>query len=121
MPFNPIGEPDLLLHLYKAIVRPVYEYSAIANVNAALCHQLKLQQQQNSVIRSILNLPKYTSADILHDASGLPKLHEHSICFAKKRLFAMKKSSPLIQKTIDQFQTISNVAAHKSPLEFILA
>ena len=96
-PLNPIGEPDLLLHLYKAIVRPVYEYSAIANVTAALCHQLKLQQQQNSVIRCILNLPKYTSADILHDASGLPKLHEHSISFAKKRLSAMKKSGPLIQ------------------------
>ena len=74
---------DMLLSIYKAIVRPIFEYSSIAHISATLCHQMKLQQMQNSAIRCILKIPKYTSTEILHDACGLPKLHEHAIAFAK--------------------------------------
>ena len=67
---------ELLLRLYMAIVRPIFEYSSIAHVNAAACHHRKLQQIQNTAIRVILKIPNYIHTDILHDASGLPMLHE---------------------------------------------
>ena len=118
--YNANNDANLLLHLYRAIVRPIFEYSSIAHVSAAECHQLKLQQLQNSAIRCSLGIPRYTNTEILHDASGLAKLHQHNIAFAKKRLSSMKTSSPLIQDTLDQFQQVAHISAHKSPLDFIL-
>ena len=118
--YNTNNDANLLLHLYRAIVRPIFEYSSVAHISAAQCHQLKLQQLQNSAIRCILGIPRYTSTEILHDASGLAKLHQHNIAFAKKRLSSMKTSSPLIQDTLDQFQRVAHISAHKSPLDYIL-
>ena len=118
--FNRTGEVDMLLSLYKAIVRPIFEYSAIAHINAATCHHLKLQRLQNAAIRHILKLPRYLSVDILHDASGLPMLHDHLITFGKKRLSSLKEKSPLIPDVIDQFNRISHITKWKSPLEYLL-
>ena len=112
--------PELLLRLYKAIVRPIFEYSSIAHVNSATCHQIKLQRIQNAAIRTILKLPNYMHTDILHDASGLPPLHNHIIEFGKKRLTSMRSKSPLIKETIDQFNSVSHILTWKSPLEFLL-
>ena len=109
----------MLLHLYKAIVRPIFEYSAVAHISAAHCHQMMLQQLQNAAIRCILKIPKYISTEILHDASGLSKLHDHSISFASHRVKTMEKTSPIIQETLDQFQLVQNKLTHKSPVEFI--
>ena len=109
----------MLLQLYKAIVRPIFEYSSIAHVNAANCHQLKLQGLQNAALRNILKVPSYISIESLHDASGLPMLHQHTIDFAKKRLEAMKTTSPLISDVINEFETVAHIAVHKSPLDFI--
>ena len=111
---------DMLLKLYKAIVRPIFEYSAIAHVNAAQCHQLKLQRIQNAAIRCILKLPCYTHTDILHDASGLTPLHDHTIQFGKKRLQAMREQSPIIEEVVTQFDQVSHATIWKSPLEFLL-
>ena len=111
---------DLLLKLYKAIVRPIFEYSAIAHINAALCHQLKLQALQNSSIRTILKLPSYINTEILHDASGLVKLQDHTIEFAKKRLNSMSTTSPILGEVIEQFKTLSHIQTWKSPLECLL-
>ena len=99
----------MLLKLYKAIVRPIFEYSASAHVNAATCHQLKLQAIQNAAIRTILGLLGYINTDLLHDASGLPKLHDHTTQFAQKRLAAIRVSSPIIEEVIDQFQDIAHL------------
>ena len=111
---------ELLLRLYMAIVRPIFEYSSIAHVNAAACHHRKLQQIQNTAIRVILKIPNYIHTDILHDASGLPMLHEHITAFGKKRLTSMLKKSPLIQEVVDQFMDISHLKIWKSPLEYLL-
>ena len=111
---------EMLLKLYKAIVWPVFEYSSIAHVNAARCHQIKLQRIQNAAIRSILKLPSYIHTDILHDASGLPQLYEHTVEFGKKRLQSMLQTSPILQGVIDQFNLVSGVTTWKSPLEYLL-
>ena len=111
---------EMLLKLYKAIVWPIFEYSSMAHVNAAQCHQSKLQRIQNAAIRSILKLPAYIHTDILHDASGLPLLHQHTIEFGKKRLQTMLRKSPILQEVIDQFNLVSGVTTWKSPLEYLL-
>ena len=111
---------EMLLKLYKAIVWPIFEYSSIAHVNAAQCHQIKLQRIQNAAIRSILKLPVYIHTDILHDASGLPQLHQHTIEFGKKRLQAMTRKSPILQEVIDQFHQVAGITTWKSPLEYLL-
>ena len=113
-------DSGMLMKLYRAIVRPIFEYSAIAHVNAAHCHQLKLQRVQNSAIRSILKLPAYLHTDTLHDASGLPLLHNHTIQFGKNQLQSMQKTSPLIQDVIDQYDLASHITTWKSPLEYLL-
>ena len=111
---------EMLLKLYKAIVWPIFEYSSIAHVNAAQCHQIKLQRIQNAAIRSILKLPAYIHTDILHDASGLPHLHQHIIQFGKKRLQTMLRQSPILQEVVDQFNQVSEVTTWRSPLEYLL-
>ena len=111
---------QMLLKLYKAIVRPIFEYSAVAHVNAANCHQIKLQRIQNAAIRCILKLPAYISTNILHDASGLPTLHEHTIQFGKKRLQSMLRKSPIVQEVTEQFQLVAHRTIWKSPMEYLL-
>ena len=110
----------MLLKLYKAIVRPIFEYSSIAHVNAANCHQMKLQRIQNAAIRCILKLPVYINTNILHDASGLPPLHEHIIQFGKKRLLSMQRRSPIVQEVVEQFELVAHKTTWKSPIEYLL-
>ena len=118
---NVNNESSMLLYLYKAIVRPIFEYSSIVHVSTAICHQIKLQQIQNAAVRCILKLPRYTSIELLHDASGLPRLQQHCITFARSRLNNMRQTSPLIEDTLGQFLPLATIQTHKSPLEIILS
>ena len=110
-----------MLQLYKSIVRPIFEYSSVACISAATCHQMKIQSIQNAAIRAILKLPRYMSSDLLHDASGLPKIHQHTIDFAKMRVTSMRSKSPLIGDVIAEYRSVAHNTAHKSPLDLILA
>ena len=80
---------------------------------------MKLQQLQNAAIRCSLKIPKYISSEILHDASGLQKLHDHSVSFAQLRIKSMSKDSPIVQDTIEQYQIVQHKLTHKSPLDYI--
>jgi hypothetical protein len=111
--------PALILKLFAAIVRPIFEYSAVAHITAVDCHKDKMQVPQNSVIRSALHIPTCISVETLHDASSLLPLHEHMVHFAKKRLATMKSNSPIIADIIEEFEQIGNTWKHKSPIEFI--
>ena len=68
----------------------------------------------------ILKLPAYISTNILHDASGLPTLHEHTIQFGKKRLQSMLRKSPIVQEVTEQFQLVAHRTIWKSPMEYLL-
>ena len=82
---------------------------------------MKLQSLQNAAIRAILKLPKYIGTELLHNACGLTKLHNHTIEFAKMRISSMYNNSPLIEEVIDQFHLVSSNSAHTSPLDLISA
>ena len=68
--FSNTVSPQMILDLYNSIVRPIFEYSAIAHITAADCHNSKLQTLQNTIIRCALHIPSYISTETLHDASG---------------------------------------------------
>ena len=109
--------PKLILSLYKSTVRPIFEYACIAYMNAAPNHLEKLQQLQNSCLRSALKLPAHISTRILHDAADIPMLKDHLLSFAKKRLASLETNSRIIRQLITDSAASLAVPHHKSPLE----
>ena len=74
------------------------------------CHITKIQRVQNSFIRLALRLPKYVSARLLHEASGLPYVRERLITVGQNHLARMH-ANPLVEHTINSART--NIAWDK--------
>ena len=64
--------PETILQIYKQCVRPIFEYGIVSTITVSETVITKIQRVQNSFIRLALCLPKYVSARLLHEASGLP-------------------------------------------------
>ena len=64
--------PTTNLQIYKQCVRPIFEYGIVSTRAVSEAVITKIQRVQNSFIRLALRLPKYVSARLLHEASGLP-------------------------------------------------
>ena len=64
--------PSTILQIYKQCVRPIFEYGIVSTITLLETVITKIQRVQNSFIRLALCLPKYVSARLLHEASGLP-------------------------------------------------
>ena len=64
--------PETILQIYKQCVRPMFEYGIVSTITVSETVITKIQRVQNSFIRLALRLPKYVSARLLHEASGLP-------------------------------------------------
>ena len=60
-----------ILQIYKQCVRPIFEYGIVSTITVSKTVITKIQRVQNSFIRLALRLPKYVSARLLHEASGL--------------------------------------------------
>ena len=63
--------PETILQIYKQCVRPIFEYGIVSTIIVSETVITKIQRVQNSSIRLALRLPKYVSARLLHEASGL--------------------------------------------------
>ena len=111
--------PDMLATLYKAIIRPIFEYGSICTTTAAECHLEKLQLLQNQALRSILKTPNYVAVKDLHDLSAIPRIKEHLLAFAQKQLGTMKTHSPIIQSTIDNYRKVAHVKENASILDIL--
>ena len=68
--------PETILQIYKQCVRPIFEYGIVSTITVSETVITKIQRVQNSFIRLALRLPKYVSARLLHEASGLPYVKE---------------------------------------------
>ena len=64
--------PSTILQIYRQCVRPIFKYGIISTITVSETVITKIQRVQNSFIRLALRLPKYVSARLLHEASGLP-------------------------------------------------
>ena len=65
--------------IYKQCVRPIFEYGIVSTITVSETVIRKIQRVQNSFIRLALRLPKYVSARLLHEASGLRYVKERLI------------------------------------------
>ena len=112
-------KPENLLKIYNATIKSIFEYASVCILNAADNHIEKLQLIQNQALRVILKTPAYVAIKDLHDCSGLPTIRSHLTDFAKKRLSAMKKVSPLIVKVIEEYRTVQHINENKSLFDII--
>ena len=112
-------KPKILLTLYKSTIRSIFEYASVCILTAADCHLRKLQLVQNQALRLILNSPAYVSTHDLHDCSGLHMLKTHLTDFAQKRLTTLKRTSPLIQPTINRYREVQHIKENVSILDII--
>ena len=106
-------KPSTLLTLYKSTIRSIFEYSSVCILTAADCHLRKLQLVQNQALRLVLNSPAYVS---IH---GLLTLKTHLTDFARKRLTALKRTSPLIQPAIERYHVVKHIKENASILDII--
>ena len=111
--------PDILAHIYKAIIRPIFEYSALSMISAANVHLNKLQLIQNQALRVVLGTPAYVSIKDLHDCSGIKEMKAHLISHAKRRLEALLKTSPLLHKTVSDYSQVKHIVENASVLDVL--
>jgi hypothetical protein len=107
---------NFMLSLYKALMRPIFEY---AYISAKDVHLSKLQKLQNAAIQSSFGLPAYISQEFMHDASGLPQILDHLKTFASTRSNSMLSTSPIVHKSVDCYKMVKKILHHPSPLDVI--
>ena len=93
-------------------------YGIVSTITISETVITKIQRVQNSFIRLALHLPKYVSASLLHEASGLPYVRERLITVGQNHLVRMH-ANPLFGHTINSAR--ANIAwdKYKTPI-FIL-
>ena len=99
---NQLGcpSPTTILQIYKQCVRPIFEYGIVFTLTVSEFVINKIQRVQNSFIRPALRLPKYVSASLIHEASGLPYDRETLITVGQNHLATMHANPSLsIQST----------------------
>ena len=96
--------PATISQIYKQYVRPIFEYEIVSTITVSETAITKIQRVQNSFIRLALRLPKYVSARLLHEASGLPYLIERLITEGQNHLARMH-ANHLVEHTINSART----------------
>ena len=86
--------------IYKQCVRPILEFGIVSTITVSESVINKIQRVQNSFIRLALRLPKYVSARLLHEASGLPYVRERLTTVGQNYLARMH-ANPLVEHTIN--------------------
>ena len=88
-----------ILQIYKQCVRPIFEYGSLSTITTLGTIISKIQRLQNKFIRLAVRLPKYISAKLLHDSSGLPYVKDRLFSCATRTLEKISKN-PLVEKSI---------------------
>ena len=107
--------PSTILQIYKQCVRPIFEYGIVSTITVSETVITKIQRVQNSFIRLALRLPKYVSARLLHEASGLPYVRERLITVGQNHLARMH-ANPLVKHTINSARTNIAWDKYKTPI-----
>ena len=71
--------PATILQIYKQCLRSIFEYGIVSTITFSKSAINNIQRVQNSFIRLALRLPKYVSAPLIHEASGLPYVRERLV------------------------------------------
>ena len=106
---------NFMISLYKSLIHPIFEYGCMVFVSAKDVHITKLQKVQNAAIRTCLKFPAFISEDVMHDSSGLSRIHDHFKSFASKWFNAMLDSSPVINPSVVTYRAVRKIQNHPSP------
>ena len=110
--------PENILQIYKQCVRPLFEYGIVSTITVSETVITKIESVQNSFIRLALRLPKYVSARLLHEASGLPYVKERLIS-AGQNHFARMHANLLVEHTINSAKTNIAWDKYKTPISIL--
>ena len=110
--------PETILQIYKQCVRPIFEYGIVSTITVSETVITKIQRVQNSFIRLALHLPKYVSACLLHEASGLPYVRERLITVGQNHSARMH-ANPLVEHTINSARTNIAWDKYKTPISIL--
>ena len=110
--------PETILQIYKQCVRPIFEYGIVSTITVSETVITKIQRVQNSFIRLALRLPKYVSARLLHEASGLPYVKERLISVGQNHLARMH-ANPLVEHTINSDKTDIAWDKYRTPISIL--
>ena len=111
--------PNTMIHLYRSVIRPIFEYASICVINAAEVHLNKIQLLQNQALRIVMKSPRYISTKDLHDCTGSSLIKSYLISEAKHRLQIMRKNSPIVSKVIAEHQSLKHIQENASPLDIL--
>ena len=110
--------PETNLQIYKQCVRPIFEYGIVSTIIVSETVITKIQRVQNSFVRLTLCLPKYVSARLLHEASGLLYVRERLITVGQNHL-ARIHANPLVEHTISSARTNIAWDKYKTPISIL--
>ena len=79
----------------------------------------KLQLVQNQAMRIISKTPAYVAIDDLHDICGLPQIKVYLKECAQKKFSLMRRSSPLIDSIIAEYEEIKAIKENASILDVL--
>ena len=107
--------PTTILQIYKQVLKPIFEYGIVSTITVSESIIDKIQRVQNSFIRLALHLPKYVSAHLIHEASGLPYVRERLITVGQNHLARMHANA-LVEHTINSARTNIAWEKYKTPI-----
>ena len=110
--------PSTILQIYKQCVRPVFKYGIVSTITVSETVITKIQIVQNSFVRLALHLPKYVSACLLHEVSGLPYVRERLITVGQNHLARMH-ANPLFEHTVNSARTNIAWDKYKTPISIL--
>ena len=110
--------PETILQIYKQCVRPIFEYGIVSTITVSETVITKIQRVRNSFIGLALRLPKYVSARLLHEASGLSYVRERLITVGQNHLARMHANS-LVEHTINSARTNIAWDKYKTPISIL--
>ena len=110
--------PATILQIYKLCVRPIFEYGIVSTITVLEFVINKIHRVQNSFIRLALRLPKYVSARLIHEASGLPYVKERLITVGQNHSARMH-ANPLVEHTISSARINIAWDKYKTPVSIL--
>ena len=110
--------PSTILKIYKQCVRPIFEYGIVSTISVSETVITKIRRVQNSFISPALRLPKYVSARLLHEVSGLPYVRERLITVGQNHLARMH-ANPILEHTIRSARTNIAWDKYKTPVSIL--
>ena len=69
----------LIIRTYKALIRPVIDYSAMTTILMADTNRLKLEKIQRAAVRTAFYWPLHTRTEIMYDKAKLTPLMDRAL------------------------------------------